>query len=81
MALSLRVMVKVVMPALVLLVTLNVLAAQAEYERVGFYPNVVFSCGALLRGDTIHMYYGAADRVIGLAAASCQDVLDAMEWL
>ena len=58
-----------------------VLAAQAEYERVGFYPNVVFSCGALLRGDTIHMYYGAADRVIGLAAASCQDVLNAMEWL
>ena len=52
-----------------------VLRAEAIYEREGFYPNVVFSCGALLREDTVYMYYGAADRVIGLATATISEIL------
>ena len=31
------------------------------YERTGDVPNVVFPCGALLRGEEVWMYYGAAD--------------------
>ena len=52
-----------------------VLRAEAIYEREGFYPNVVFSCGALLREGTVYMYYGAADRVIGLATATISEIL------
>lgn len=55
-----------------------VLRAEAPYETEGFYPNVVFSCGAFLEGDTVHMYYGAADRVMGLARAPLSALWAAM---
>ena len=38
-------------------------------------PDVVFTCGALLRGDELWMYYGAADTVVGLATARIGDLL------
>ena len=46
-----------------------------EYERVGFVPNVVFSCGAVVMDGKLFMYYGAADRVIGVATAELSDLL------
>lgn len=39
----------------------------AEYERHGFFGNVVFTCGATVRGGILHIYYGAADEVMALA--------------
>ncbi|MCX6790108.1 MAG: glycosidase, partial [Candidatus Kaiserbacteria bacterium] len=48
------------------------------YEKEGEVPNVVFSCGAIVRGDTVYLYYGAADRVIGVATASLAHMLDAL---
>jgi predicted GH43/DUF377 family glycosyl hydrolase len=43
----------------------------------GRVANVVFTCNALLEDNgTIKMYYGAADKNIGLAEAKLQDVLD-----
>lgn len=39
-----------------------------EYERVGVVPNVVFPCGAVVRKGKLIMYYGGADRVIGMAS-------------
>ena len=56
-----------------------VLAPEAPYETEGFYPNVVFSCGALAEGDAIRMYYGGADRVMALATARLDDLWDVME--
>ena len=38
-------------------------------------PNVVYTCGAIRRGDEVWMYYGAADTVIGLAIAQVSDLL------
>ena len=53
---------------------------EEPYERVGDVGNVVFSCGVTLRddGDTINMYYGAADTCIALATGSVQRLL---AWL
>lgn len=48
------------------------------YEREGETANVVFSCGAVVRGDTLYLYYGAADKVIGVATASLAHLLDAL---
>ena len=50
----------------------------AEYERSGDVPDVVFPCGWILRedGDTIDMYYGAADSTVCLATASLTELLD-----
>jgi predicted GH43/DUF377 family glycosyl hydrolase len=50
------------------------------YERAGDVPNVVFPCGYTIApdGDTLNLYYGAADTVIALAQGSVSAIL---EWL
>jgi predicted GH43/DUF377 family glycosyl hydrolase len=48
------------------------------YEKAGEIANVVFSCGMVVRGDTIFLYYGAADRVIGVATGSLSHIVDAL---
>jgi len=52
---------------------------QAEYEVSGHTPNVVFPTGALLRGDELWMYYGAADQRIALATAKLDDLMQTLE--
>jgi predicted GH43/DUF377 family glycosyl hydrolase len=49
-----------------------------KYEREGTVPNVVFSCGAAVRGDTLFLYYGAADKVLGVATASLKHIVEAL---
>jgi predicted GH43/DUF377 family glycosyl hydrolase len=56
----------------------SVFEPREVYEREGEMPNVVFSCGAVVRGDTIFLYYGGADKVIGAATASLSHILDAL---
>jgi len=53
---------------------------EALYERHGDVDNVAFPCGTTLcpDGDTIHMYYGAADTSIALATGSISAIL---AWL
>lgn len=50
------------------------------YERQGDVANVVFPCGYTLApdGDTLNLYYGAADTSIALATGSVQELLG---WL
>lgn len=52
-----------------------VFAPEAEYEIHGLLPSVVFTCGAIPRGDEVWMYYGAADTTVGLAIAKLDDLL------
>lgn len=49
---------------------------QADYEKVGFVPNVVFTCGAIEKDGQYYVYYGAADQVVGLATIDKQSVLN-----
>ncbi len=49
-----------------------------EDERDGYVPNVVYSCGALLHGDTLVIPYAMADTAIGIATVRCSDLLEAM---
>ncbi|MEM2094710.1 MAG: glycosidase, partial [Candidatus Bathyarchaeia archaeon] len=51
---------------------------EETYERIGIVNNVVFPCGAVVIGDTIYMYYGAADRVIGVATLEVERLLRAL---
>lgn len=53
---------------------------EADYERDGDVPNVVFPCGYTIGDDrdTLHLYYGAADTCVGLATGSIRAILD---WL
>lgn len=52
-----------------------VLEPESDFERIGDVDNVVFPEGAVVLGDTLHVYYGAADSVIGHASAPLSDVL------
>ena len=55
--------------------TIPVFEPETDYELLGDVNNVVFPEGAVVLDDVLYMYYGAADRVIGLATASMDDVL------
>ncbi len=48
------------------------------YERTGFFDNVLFSCGALIEGDELWVYYGAADQVMALGTVALADLWAAM---
>ncbi|NLZ07345.1 MAG: glycosidase [Phycisphaerae bacterium] len=48
---------------------------QAEYERAGFFGQVVFTCGLLLERRTLKVYYGAADTTVCYAEIPLDDVL------
>jgi predicted GH43/DUF377 family glycosyl hydrolase len=54
---------------------------QAPYEQSGDVPDVVFPCGWILRddGDTLHLYYGAADSVVCVATASLAQLMSYLE--
>ena len=43
------------------------MSPEAEYETAGSISNVVFTCGAIIRDDTLHIYYGASDDVMAIA--------------
>ena len=47
----------------------------ADYEKTGFFGNVVFTNGYYMDGDTIKMFYGASDEVICSAELSVKEVL------
>ncbi len=57
-----------------------VFSPEEPYERHGDVDNVIFPCGYTLAadGDTLHIYYGAADTSIAMGTASIKEML---EWL
>lgn len=50
----------------------------AEYERTGFFGNVIFTNGHLVDGDTLTIYYGASDSVICGAKFSIAEILQSL---
>jgi predicted GH43/DUF377 family glycosyl hydrolase len=54
---------------------------EADYERTGDVRDVVFPCGQIIRedGDTIHLYYGAADSCMAMATGSIRNLLSWLE--
>ena len=57
-----------------------ILVPEAPYEKQGYVPNVVFSCGEIVRPDgTLWIYYGGADRVIAGCETSIDEILRSLE--
>jgi len=52
-----------------------------DYERAGFFGNVVFTNGHVVHGDTITLYYGAADEVVCGALLSAKEVLETLMFV
>jgi len=49
-----------------------------DYEKTGFFGNVVFTNGHMVDGDKIIMYYGASDEVICGAEFSINEILSTL---
>jgi predicted GH43/DUF377 family glycosyl hydrolase len=52
------------------------LLVASESERVGYVPNVVYSCGALLHGDKVVLPYGCSDSSVRFAIVDLPQLLD-----
>jgi len=50
-----------------------------EYEKTGFFGNVVFTNGHLVNGDEVTIYYGASDEVICAANLSIPEILSTLK--
>jgi predicted GH43/DUF377 family glycosyl hydrolase len=48
----------------------------SDDERDGYVPNVVYSCGALIAGETLVLPYSYSDTAIGVAAIDLPALLD-----
>ena len=55
-----------------------ILAPEAPYERKGFFGEVVFTCGVLAEGDSVRVYYGAADGVTAVADLDVNDIISGL---
>jgi predicted GH43/DUF377 family glycosyl hydrolase len=56
----------------------SIFAPELEYEKVGIVNNVVFPCGMILKGDLLYIYYGGADKVVGVATMKLSVMLGAL---
>jgi predicted GH43/DUF377 family glycosyl hydrolase len=54
------------------------LSPEMPYEREGEVANVVFPCGAVVINDRLFVYYGGADKVIGVATVTLSEVLEGL---
>ena len=52
------------------------LLVPTEEERIGYVPNVVYTCGALLHGDLLVMPYACSDAFIRFAVLPLEPLLD-----
>ncbi|HYG04184.1 MAG TPA: glycoside hydrolase family 130 protein [Chryseosolibacter sp.] len=51
----------------------------ASYELTGFFGNVIFTNGHLVKGDSVTIYYGASDEVICGAEVSISRILKTLK--
>lgn len=51
------------------------LTPQEYYERIGLVPDVIFPSGAMLHGNAIRLYYGAADTTCCMATVDTAALL------
>lgn len=56
-----------------------VMKPEADFERSGFLPDIVFPTALVTRGDELDVYYGAADTATGVARFSLDELLSTVE--
>jgi predicted GH43/DUF377 family glycosyl hydrolase len=54
------------------------LEPEMPYEKEGLVNNVVFPCGAVVIDGQLFVYYGGADRVIGVAMIKLSELLESL---
>ncbi|WP_408008257.1 glycoside hydrolase family 130 protein [Pseudalkalibacillus sp. A8] len=57
-----------------------ILVPDADYEKDGFFGNVVFTCGVTVQGDNVRVYYGAADTSMAAADLSLNEIFSKLTY-
>ncbi|MFB6076351.1 MAG: hypothetical protein ABEK17_04370 [Candidatus Aenigmatarchaeota archaeon] len=57
----------------------SLLDPEEDYEKNGDVPNVVFPCGSVVIDGKIYIYYGGADKVVGVAKMKMENLLEKLE--
>lgn len=52
-----------------------ILEPEFSYEIDGFYKGCVFPTGNVIVGDTLYVYYGGADKYVGVATANVDELV------
>lgn len=58
---------------------LPILEPEEYYENHGYKWGVVYSCGAVVKDETLFVYYGGADKVIGVAYIKLTELLEDLQ--
>ncbi len=53
-----------------------ILTPELDWELDGQVPNVVFSCGQVIMGDDLYVYYAGADQSMGVAKMSMKSIME-----
>ncbi len=56
-----------------------ILEPTEKYELEGYYPGVVFSCGNIIINNTLFVYYGGADKYVGVATCKVSEMLQYLQ--
>ena len=55
-----------------------IMEPKMQYERIGFFGEVIFTNGHVIDGDTLTLYYGASDAVVCAATFSIREILSSL---
>jgi predicted GH43/DUF377 family glycosyl hydrolase len=55
-----------------------ILEPEMWYEN-DWKPGVVYSCGALIKNDTLFVYYGGGDKHVCVATSSLEKIFDKLK--
>jgi len=53
-----------------------IMEPEFDYEIEGYYKGCVFPTGNMIIGDTLYVYYGGADKYIGLATCNVHELIE-----
>ncbi len=56
-----------------------IMVPTTEFERFGFVPDVVFPTGIIDHGETLNVYYGAADTSVAVVEFSRAELLESLQ--
>jgi beta-1,2-mannobiose phosphorylase / 1,2-beta-oligomannan phosphorylase len=53
-----------------------IMEPEFDYEIEGYYKGCVFPTGNMIIDDTLYVYYGGADKYIGVATCNVHELID-----
>jgi len=56
-----------------------IMEPEQDYETNGYYKGCVFPTGNVILNDTLYVYYGGADKYVGVATCSVNELIQSMQ--